>query len=263
LVVPSRGAIIDLIRGGLRDVKFPRVGAFRSDGNGNLYVWRGKQLSRFSSEDMKETQLAPCTPPAVPPMLDSGAYQFLGTTNGVLAYSYGMDRLIIGSAAQGAAEYGWQEGVRPGNTIALREAPDGRIWILRSEQLLVYDPAQPAGTNALAWSGWRLAPALPTFTAGGFGNVWYWTSDRRTLIRTDGTNEVSWKMTGGGDLVVSDQGSAVVNVAGATFVLIPNQPPKAAPDMQSGVLKLVSLGAREFAGREPPAVAADGRVYFR
>ncbi|MBM4144193.1 MAG: site-specific DNA-methyltransferase [Lentisphaerae bacterium] len=55
---------------------------------------------------------------------------------------------------------------------AIREAPDGRIWILRAAQLLLHDPAQPANAIPSAWSGWRAVPVMDRFVAGAFGRVW-------------------------------------------------------------------------------------------
>ncbi|MFZ4396374.1 MAG: hypothetical protein ACOYOU_12195, partial [Kiritimatiellia bacterium] len=264
LIMPSNRVTVDLASGQPVDLKLPRYDVAHADRAGNLYAWKGRQLSRFSGSDLSETKLAPCTPPRKHPSNDPGGYQFLATTNAFLVYSVDADQLVAGEADKGAVEYGWQEGIVPAYTHAIREAPDGRIWFLRSNQLLIIDPAQPTNAVTLVWPGWRGVPIVPRGTAGGFGRIWYGLPDRKTVGCTDGTNETSWAVNGRwGELIVTDQGTAAFLSGDITYIFAPGKPTEQAKDRESAILELFRRGAREFAGANAPAIAADGRVYFR
>jgi hypothetical protein len=261
LVKPRRGTIVALDNGRTLDQKSPPGESFRMDAGGNLYVWNKGRFSRFSGESLAETALAACASPGMSP---NHGYEFLATANGTVVYTVQDTRVIVVRANEGAAEYGWQHGIRPGLTHAIREAPDGRIWIMRRAQLLVYDPTQPADAIPSAWPGWRAVPVQERFAAGAFGRVWYWDSERRGMACTDGTNETTWAMNYGyGGIVVGDQGEAAVFVGTDTYVLAPGKPVERMKDPASAVLELIKRGAKLFEGDAPPAVAADGRVYFR
>ncbi|MFZ4396373.1 MAG: hypothetical protein ACOYOU_12190 [Kiritimatiellia bacterium] len=264
LVMPRHGAIIVLDSGRILDRKSPPGECFKTDATGNLYIWNKGQFSRFSGDDLTETKLTSCPQPAMPPLHDSGGYEFLATTNGVVTYTVGADRIIMGRANEGMTEYGWREGILPGLTRAIRAAPDKRLWILRKAQLLLCDPAQPAETIPSAWTGWRAAPVQGRFEVGAFGHVWYHDPDRRVMVCTDGTNEVTWAMKDrNGAIVVGDHGEAAVFVGSDTYFLATNKPVERLKDPASAALELVKRGAKSFEGDGAPAVAADGRVYFR
>ena len=264
LVMPRRGAIVALDDGRTLDRKSPPGESFRTDAAGNLYVWNKGQLSRLSGQDLAETRLAACPSPSAPPLHDPGGYGFVAATNGVVMYTVGADRLTVVRSDEGVAEYGWREGILAGPTTAMREAPDGRIWILRRAQLLVYDPAQPADAVPRPWAGWRGVPVVRRFGTGAFGHVWYRDTQRRAMICSDGTNETSWAMNDGyGEVIVSDQGVAAVFSGPDTYILVPGEKVVREKDQKSAVLELVRRGGKRFEGDAPPAVAADGRVYFR
>jgi hypothetical protein len=265
LVKPRRGTIVALDNGRTLDQKSPPGESFRMDAGGNLYVWNKGRFSRFSGESLAETALAACASPGMSPNHDPGGYEFLATTNGTVVYTVQDTRVIVVRGNEGAAEYGWQHGIRPGLTHAIREAPDGRIWIMRRAQLLVYDPTQPADAIPSAWPGWRAVPVMSRFAAGAFGRVWYGDPERRGLASTDGTNEAAWAKTcnGNGGIIVGDQGVAAAFSGSDTYLLATGRAPERVQNMESAVLELVKRGAKSFDGEGAPAVAADGRVYFR
>jgi len=224
-------------------------------------MWYDKHLYRLSGTDLTRTELPYCQPP--PSTYSRGGYEYLATRDGILVYSVGVDRLVYGLAAAGAAEHGWQEGLQPGRTHAIRQAPNGRVWVLRDTQLLFYDPSRPSTEKPAAWPGWQTVPIAYHFTAGGFGSVWYWQPDRRTVVRTEGDVRQAWTLPRGpGHLTVSDRNSAVVSYGGRAYVLKGTQTSEM-NDPGEAVLILVREGATQFGGYEPPVLAADGRVCVR
>ncbi|MBM4148888.1 MAG: hypothetical protein FJ224_07575 [Lentisphaerae bacterium] len=265
LVMPRRGAIVALDNGRTIDQKSPPGDSFRMDAGGNLYVWNKGQFSRFSGESLTKTTLAACASPSMSPNHDPGGYEFLATASGTVVYTVGDDRLVVVRADEGMVEYGWQQGVQPGRTHAIREAPDGRIWVLRAAQLLLYDPTQPADAIPSAWPGWRAVPVQERFAVGAFGRVWYGNPKRKGFAFSDGTNETTWaqRYPGANAIIVSDSGAAAIGAGTATYLLATGKPPERVQDMQSAVLELIKRGAKSFEGDGAPAVAADGRVYFR
>jgi len=245
LVMPRRGAIVALDNGRTLDQKSPPGESFRMDAGGNLYVWNKGQFSRFSGEFLTETMLAACASPRMPPNHDPGGYEFLATASGTVVYTVQDTRVIVVRANEGAAEYGWQHGIRPGLTHAIREAPDGRIWIMRRAQLLVYDPTQPADAIPSAWSGWRAVPVQERFAVGAFGRVWYRDPERRVMVCTDGTNETSLAMNDShGEIVVGDQSAAAVFSGSGAYILATNKPVERLKDPASAVLELIKRGAK-------------------
>ena len=144
---PPGWGVVDLDSGRLLERRFPYRTVFRPDPEGNLYMWHAERLFRLLGDDLTQVELTCSRAP--PSTHDRGGYEFLATADGILAYSVGTNRLFVGHAEEGAAEYGQQEGLRPGRTLAIRAAPDGRIWILRSDQLLVYDPSKPARPSSV------------------------------------------------------------------------------------------------------------------
>jgi hypothetical protein len=265
LVQADRQALVDIDTGQISERTIPSGDAYRLGANGDLYVWQSNALLRISGKDFAITRL----PYVRSPTYTSHCYtsdsdDFLATTNGILAYPSGNDCLIMGREDGGAVEYGWRDMVEPGDTASIREAPDGRIWILRTNQLLVYDSAQPARPAAPAWPDWRAVSIWSGSAVSAFGNVWYITADGKTVVKTDGKAEVSWKMPlAGGFVIAGDQGSAMLVWCEKVFLLLPGGKVEPANDLPGAVLALVKRGAKAFAGGDPPVVAADGRVFFR
>jgi hypothetical protein len=193
LVLPFQRLLLDLDSGRPSDGSIPFGDTYRQGSDGSLYVWKAREFYRISGDDLAVTRLAYSSPPSMPPLFDAGGYEFLAASNGVVAYSAGNESLFLGRAEEGAVEYGWRQGVQPGCTRAIRAAPDGRIWILRASQLLVFDPAQPADTAPSAWPDWREERFFQRLALGAFGRVWYMNPDRSSLpvaYRMDGVKAV-------------------------------------------------------------------------
>lgn len=135
-------SLIELAGNRLLEQQLPRnYTTLGSAAGGDLYAWHDQQLSLVSGVDLTRTPLTYSTPPTHLGF-EPGGYKFLATTNNVIVYPINTDQIVAGSAKEGAVEYGVETGVLAGDTFTIREAPDGRIWILRSEQLLVFDPKQ-------------------------------------------------------------------------------------------------------------------------
>jgi hypothetical protein len=264
LLLPLQRLLLEVESGRPSDRKIPFGDTYRAGPDSSLYVWKGKEFYRISGDDLAMTQLVYSPPPTMPPLWDDGGYEFLATSGGVVAYTVRSERLYAGRADEGAAEYGWQHGVQPGRTHAIREAPDGRIWIMRQAQLLVYDPTQPADAIPSAWQGWRAAPVQERFAVGAFGRVWYGNPERTGFASSDGTNDMTWaqRYPGANAIIVSDNGAAAIGAGTDTYLLSTGKPPERVKDLRSAVLELVKRGAKSFEGDGAPAVAADGRVYF-
>jgi hypothetical protein len=265
LVHAGRQALVDVDTGRISKREIPSGDTCRLGANGNLYVWQSDALIRVSGKNLAVTRLPRVPPPFPLPSYryTSDRYAFLATTKGILVYPSGRGSITMGPEDGGAVEYGWQEGVEPGDTASIRQAPDGRIWILRTNQLLVYDSVQPAKPGRPAYPDWRMVPIWSGASVGAFGTVWYMTADGKTVVETDGKDQVEWKLpVAGGFVIVSDQGSAMLVWCEKVFLLLPGGKVEPASDQPSAVLTLVKRGAKAFAGGDPPVVAADGRVFF-
>jgi hypothetical protein len=266
LVLPTRKAVLDMDSGRVSERKFTFGGTYRMGTNGSLFAWHKRQLSLVSGEGTTTSNFVYSPPPPTQHAYNDPDWNAcLATTGGVLAYPAGAEKLFIGRPAEGATEYGWQQGVQPGRTRALREAPDGRVWILRDGQLLVYDSSQPPSTMTPAWPGWREeVPVAQGFLAGAFGNIWYRQANPNRVICTDGTNQTFWALEDTyGEFIVSDQKTAAIFSGNDTYILTPSQKVERVKDRQTAILELINRGANQFEGNAPPVVAADGRVYFR
>ncbi|MEI6210940.1 MAG: hypothetical protein WCR06_04875 [bacterium] len=264
LVYAECQALVDVDTGQISKRKIPAGETYRWGGNGDLYVWQSNALLRVSGKNLAVTCLPRVPLPSHPfYRYTSDRYAFLATTNGILAYPSGRGSLILGPENGGAVEYGWREMVEPGDTMSIRQAPDGRIWILRTNQLLVYDPAQPDKPGMPAWPDWRVVPIWSGGAVGAFGTVWYITADGKTVVETDGKTASTWQLPlAGGFVIAGDQGGAMLVWCEKVFLLLPGGKVEPASDLPSAVLALVKRGAKAFAGGDPPVVAADGRVYF-
>jgi hypothetical protein len=267
VVHAEKQAVVDIDTGRISKRKIPSGDAWRLGANGDLYVWQSNALLRVSGKNLAVTRLPHVPPPSPHPFYryTSDRYAFLATTKGTLAYPSGKGSLVIGPENGGAVEYGWREMVEPGDTMSIRQAPDGRIWILRTNQLLVYDPAQPAKPAGPAWPDWRVVSIWSGSAVSAFGHVWYITADGKTVVETDGKTESSWHLPlAGGFVIAGDQGGAMLVWCEKVFLLLPGGKVEPASDLPNAVLALVKRGAKAFAGTgDPPVVAADGRVYFR
>lgn len=148
LVMLARDAnarsVIEVDGNRVRETGRPHVpGVLRSATTGDLYCWHDQRLDLLSGSDLTFTPL-PGTPPPTHWGFEPGGHKFLVTTNGVMVYPVDQDRIVAGYVETGAATHGAEAGILGGETQAIRQAPDGRIWILRSGQLLVFDPRQPS-----------------------------------------------------------------------------------------------------------------------
>ncbi|MEI6210941.1 MAG: hypothetical protein WCR06_04880 [bacterium] len=267
LVMVPTGEVVDLSNGRAIDMKFPYGVYSRGDSRGNVYFWDKGQLFRLSGEDLTQTKLGPARRPMSQSEWGHGAAgwydAFLATLGGTVVYSAGPDRLVALRSGEVAAEYSLAQGVLPGRTRAICEAPDGRIWILRNEQLLVYDPAQPVDALPSGWPGWRGIPVSPIVMVGAAGRFWYEADNLMWLTCTDGTNETSWCLGVSGEVIISDQMNGVVFSGNDTYLISPDRNFTRGTDRQSAILDLLKRGGKRFEGDKPPVVAADGRVYFR
>ena len=242
---------------------------FCPDGKGNLFCWN-RQTSEFyliSGSDLTRTEL-PYTPPKRG--WKSGCSDLFLTREGEMIYPVGLDTIIVWSRDKGPVKHGWRCGIQPGMTHAIREGNDGRIWILRDKQLLVYDPrGNPRSTRAshktwdeIEFSGWACA--------GFAGQLWYWAADGTTVVCTDGEEETRWRIEERASSgrttveVVSNKGEALVkDSTGLTQHLRADGSFKRVEDVFAGILLMIRKGARAFRSRDyPPAVSADARVYY-
>jgi hypothetical protein len=264
LVLPLQRLLLDLDSGRPSDKKIPFGETYRQGADGSLYVWKGQESYRISGDDLTVSLPEKAPRPSMPPLWDPGGYEFLGATNGTVMYTVRDNELIARRPGESAVSYDWQHGVQPGRTLAIRAAPDGRLWILRSSQFLLYDPAQPANAVPLAWPGWRTLPIQERVATYAFGRAWYGAPGWNGFAFTDGTNETTWvkRMSGYGSIIVGDHGVAAIGAGMDTYLFTTNKPPERVQDMQSAVLELVKRGARSFEGDGASAVAADGRVYL-
>ncbi|MDP6502912.1 MAG: hypothetical protein QF886_04820, partial [Planctomycetota bacterium] len=179
-------------------------------------------------------------------------------------------KLILWKETQGPQMWGWQTGIASDYTHAIEEAADGKVWILRQTQLLVYDPKGDPVANSAKFDGWEEMPILGIACRGFEGSVWYMEKNSGKVVRFDGTARKTWLIPGEPERryavieVVSDRNEAVVRDSrGRYFLLQQNGAVIKTRGRKEGVLQMAVAGAKEFKASGPaPVVTAGGRLYF-
>jgi hypothetical protein len=188
----SRWCFFDATTGELDCDKFAGgADDFRSDEAGNLYIWQKSQRKFLfaSAQDLSVTELPYIDPPVYWRSFGvAGGYlgrsgpEFLATSRGQLVYAPDEDSLVTWSRPSGPLRHDWRAGIVCGKTHALRQGPDGRVWMLRDAQLLVFDPQGNLEQSADPFDGWEQVDLAGRPCAGFEGSIWYFKPDRRTVV---------------------------------------------------------------------------------
>ncbi len=271
-----RWYLYDLVQGSLDIERFRHATIVWGDGQGNVIVFEeGKRLlKRISGDDLSE-QTAPFPFDGTP---SGSCYSVHGTDclvtrRGTVLFLGREDGIFTWTPDGTVQNHDWRCGIPAGQTSAAQEAPDGRVWILRAGRVVVFDPEGDPKLDPHPFSGWREIPTAARACPGFDQTVWYWKHKDDVVVRTDGQQESTWKVTRQRrDLrpkieVISDQGQALVQGDPSQFSLLRQDGTvDAVESLQRGVLEMVQRGAKEFRtpvySKYPPVVADDVKIYF-
>jgi hypothetical protein len=283
----SRWCVYDAQTGELDCEKFAGAADdLRSDEAGNLYVWQKSQRKFLfvSARDLSITELPYIDPPIYwrsTGMIGEESYlghigpEFLATGSGQLVYAPDVDSLVTWTRPGGPIKHDWHTGIVSGKTHAICKGPDGRIWILRDAELLVYDPRGKPKQSADPFAGWKKIDLAGRPCAGFQGSIWYFKPDRQTVVRSDGKDERTWRLDvevesaetlrRGVVELVSDRSEALVFDTGRNWWHLQRDGKAERIENQfDGLVAMVQHGAKQFEARGyPPVVTGDGKTYYR
>ena len=248
----------------------------RSDGRGNLFVWDSveRSLRRLSGEDLTVTEMPYIDLPSGtrhtwrPPGVD-----FIGTRNGDYVYVRDADSLFTWNENNGVTRHDWRQGIQSGNTHSIQEGPDGRVWITRNREIVIYDPEGVVTEKYARFEEWSEIDIASDPCRGFDGSVWAWKADLSGVIRFDGKSEQLWRIENVEPdqlhtvAVTTDNGLALVAEGrghGRAWLLTGDRGVEQVDDLRAGVLKLIAAGAKRFHASNTylPVVAKNGHIYF-
>jgi len=204
----------------------PRTNPLVADGCGSVLFWDPAQvLLRLDGATGEVRRMDPGCPLPAAPRYPAHVTALVSTRGEVVVQPDPGGRpplmvpsLVVWREGTAAAAFGLADGVPAGEIQAWAEDREGRLWLLRRDDLLVYTPGGtrppraappatatpeaapggPAGPLARTDSVLSLEEAYPDWTAivcrsaldGVGGDVWYLTE--RALVWSDGAQECSW-----------------------------------------------------------------------
>lgn len=240
-----------------------------------MFEERKRLLRRISGDDLSEATVSfsvDGTPSGFSYSVHGSGC--LVTRRGIALFLGREDGIFTWTPDGTVQKHDWRCGIPAGQTSAAQEGPDGRVWILRAGRVVVFDPEGDPKLDPRPFSGWREIPTAGMACPGFDQTVWYWKYEDDVVVRTDGQQESTWKVTRQRrDLrpkieVVSDQGQALVQGDPSQFFLLRQDGTvENVESLHRGILEMVRRGAKEFRtsgySNYPPVVAADGSIYFR